>query len=348
MDVRIVQLEGLDAVLRHRDELDALAESAGSYFHTAEWLSAWARIARPSRLTVHLARDDSGTTLGYVGTATLRRRLHRRVPLPLPYLGLAGSGYGAADHLGPVGSAESHQPLVEAALATAGRRAVMWESVDPQHSPLLGRQGLRTVSRKSCPRIDLRDVGEERDLWPKKLLKELRRRERRMTEEGIRGRWIDDPGEVLATLPSLRSVHLERWRSQQGAGLFDEDRMQLLQLLCTTEGARFTPVMYVLETPSATVASLLLFRCGSTMASYKSGWSPELQQLAPGVAMHAAAIRRSLAEGRATYDFLRGTSGHKYTLRGVDRYDETMIGGRGPGRSLLELRETDRTTAGGS
>jgi CelD/BcsL family acetyltransferase involved in cellulose biosynthesis len=342
VSTRIVPLRGLREILRHSDSLDRLAEESGSYFHTVDWLSAWTGVtAATDRVHGFLATDANGDTIGHLAMATLTRRLHRRLPVPLSYWGLAGSGYGAADHLGPIGSADCFGPLLSAALAAAPAGPVMLESVDPVHEQRLAELGFETVSRTSCPRIDLRGMEDERDLWPKKLLKEMRRRERRMSEEGISGRWIDSTPELLAALPSLQDVHLDRWRSKGGTGLFDGDRMELLHQLCAGDSVRSRPLMYVLEADGTTLASLLLLRCGSTMASYKSGWNPDLQAFSPGIAMHAAAIRRAAEEGRDTYDFLRGTSGHKYTLRAVDRFDVTMIRGTGVTTRVLRLRERD-------
>lgn len=338
MSTRIVVAEGVDAILGHAAGIDALAAEAGSFFHSTDWLRAWSRVSSPDAPTGILALEGD-RVVGYLGTARLRRALHRRAPLPLRYHGLLGSGYGAADHLGPIGDPATFDALIDVAVERAGSSTMLLESVDPTHEARFAAHGFRTVNRKSCPRIDLRDVTEEGDLWPRKLLKEMRRRERRMAEEGITGRWVETPDELVEQLPSLQDTHLERWRSKGGGGLFDDERMALLHGLCTRPDARFRPMMYVLTSGGATVASLLLLSCGPSLASYKSGWRPELHALAPGVAVHAAAIRRAIEEGRDTYDFLRGTSGHKYTLRAQDRHDVSMIGGRGPTRRLLELRE---------
>lgn len=324
--------------------MDRLAEGSSSYFHTSDWLRAWeATGGGGGARREHLAVDGTGTVLGRLGLVPLRRRLHRKVPVPLHYWGLVGSGYGAADHLGPVGDESTFDALIGSAVDGVRGRAVMFESVDPIHEERLARFGFRTVRRTACPRIDLAGVTEERDVWPKKLVKEMRRRERRMEEEGVAGRWITDAEQVAAALPSLQAVHLDRWSSQGGAGLFDSDRMDLLDALLADPASRFSPDMYVLESGGSIVASLLVLTCGDTVSSYKSGWTPGLQALAPGVAMHAAAIRRAMSDGRTTYDFLRGTSGHKYTLRAVDRFDVTMVRGAGPAARVLEFRETDRS-----
>lgn len=324
--------------------LDRLAEAASSYFQTSDWLRAWEATGGTSRSQREvLATGSNGVIEARLGLVQLERRIHRRAPLPLPYWGLTGSGYGAADHLGPVGDDSTFDALIEAALGETGGRAVMFESLDPVHEPRMRRFGFRTVRSTACPRIDLTGVDDERDIWPKKLVKEMRRRERRMEEEGISGRWITDAEEVAAALPSLQAVHLDRWKSQGGAGLFDGDRMELLAALSADRGSRFSPQMYVLEADASIVASLLVLTCGNVVSSYKSGWTPGLQTLAPGVAMHAAAIRRAMVDGRSTYDFLRGTSGHKYTLRAIDRFDVTMIRGSGPVARALEFRETDRS-----
>jgi CelD/BcsL family acetyltransferase involved in cellulose biosynthesis len=299
MPTTIRTLDGVEQILRHRADLDALAEEAGRYFATTAWLEAWAATVGPTSVEGHLATSSTGEVLGWLSTAQLSRPLHRRLRLPIPYLGYGGSGYGAADHLGPVGDPSAVGDLLRAAFGRQ-RGAVMLESSDAAHVSALREIGLTAVSRTTCPALDLRGVQSESDLWPKHLRKELRRRSRRMAEEGINGEWIEDAERVLDELRALRRVHEARWQAEGGQGLFGDDRQQLLERLCRAADERHRPWLYALRSGGRTVASLLLLRCGRTISSYKSGWEPGLQRLAPGIAMHSAASTRALADGMDT------------------------------------------------
>ncbi len=336
----VTRFEGLGAVRPHADDIDALAVASGNYFQTLAWLEAWAGVGGPTEdELISLAVVEGGRVVAHLPVCRMERHLHRRVPLPLRYWGIAGSGYGAADHLGPAGDPACFDVVLTAVRELVGTSATLFEGVDPTHAPLLARHGFRSIGEHSCPRLDLRGVASIDALWPRKVRKELGRRARRMADEGVEGRWIEDPEEVEAALRELRRVHLARWASQGGAGLYDEARHELLVRLCHHGRGEQRPLLYVLEAERRIVGSLLLLRCGPSMSSYKSGWEPAYQALSPGVAMHVAAIRRAIDEGRHTYDFLRGTSSHKYTLRAQDRMDSTQLLGRGPVARLLELRE---------
>ena len=336
----VTRLEGLGAIRPHAESIDALAVASGNYFHTLAWLEAWVGVGGPTEdELIGLAAIDDGHVVAHLPVCRMERHLHRRVPLPLRYWGIAGSGYGAADHLGPAGDPSCFDALLAAVRELVGTSAALLEGVDPTHGALLERHGFRLVGEHSCPRLDLRGVASIDQLWPKKVRKELSRRARRMADEGVEGRWIEDAAEVEAALQELRRVHLARWAAQGGAGLYDEARHELLVRLCHHGRGEQQPLLYVLEAGRSIVGSLLLLRCGTSMSSYKSGWEPAYQALSPGVAMHVAAIGRAVEEGRHTYDFLRGTSSHKYTLRAADRMDSTHLLGRGPVARLLELRE---------
>lgn len=345
---------GHSEILAYRSELDRLADRAGSYFHTSAWLEAWFRVTTTTstkiadKSTALFVHGPAGEIKAGLLLSPLSRRLHRRVPLSLRYWGFAGSGYGAGDHLGPIGDPRACRTLIRAAVhVSGGAYPLMLESTAARHGSDLLDAGFEVLGTRRCPQLDLSHIDSEADLWDKKQRKEMRRRARRMQELGVAGRWIDDPDEVRATLPEFRRVHVMRWEDQGQSGLFDEPRAMLLSALCEAENPKYRPLLYVLKGQRSVEGVLMLLRCGKTAMAYKSGWNPVLAKYAPGVAMHTAAICRSLDEGFHTYDFLRGTSGHKYSLGAADHLDTTYLYGSGPTAILLRARERRALKAAG-
>lgn len=321
-----------------RETWDALALSYGSYFQTPAWIEAWHDVLSPgSRMQSLLAVDDGGRVVGMLHMASMRRNLHRKLPLPLRYTGLAGSGAGAGDHLGPL-APHAVGGVLLAELGTRSHRPVLLERLDAGWRSAAETAGFVIARDHVVPRLNL--TGGGHGARSKKVRKEMGRRKRRMAEQGIEGQWLTDPSAVDTHLTELVAVHRARWRSQGEPGLFSDQRLAFLRRLCQIRTVRSRPLMYVLRREAGDVAGALLgFLHGHVFAAYKTGWDPSLQSLGIGFALHDAAITHAESLGCRTYDFLRGTTSHKYTLGASDSHDVTMIRGRGVSCSLLRMRE---------
>ena len=180
---------------------DLAARSGAGYFQTWEWVTAWHDVLEPrAEIVLIRAVDDQGRWTGLMPLAFLSRRLHRRMPASVAYLGVAGSGRGAGDHLGPLACAAGLRPtLVAATVRLAGGRPVYLESLDPTVvDEVNGALQGRPVHRVACPRVDLAGLTRIEDAWPAKVRKNLRRRQRLLAEEGIIGRWVDASDEMVA------------------------------------------------------------------------------------------------------------------------------------------------------
>lgn len=333
---------GRDALAASRAAWDDLAGRAPScYFQSWEWVTAWHDVLEPSAEVVLVEAHAGGRWEGLLPLAFLVRRLHARVPLRVRYLGLAGSGRGAGDHLGPVvASADLVGPLAAEAVRVAGGRSVYLESLSPAHvaavNAVVGGREVRTVA---CPAVAIAGVAQADDLWPSKVRKNVRRRDRMLLEAGMVGRWIGPGGGVATALAALRRLHVSRWQSHGQSGLFDDDRMAFLRRLTELGSAPDGPWLYLLESNEGPVAALLGFQYKRTFANYKTGWDPNHGRLGLGIALHAAAMRRAVAEGLDLVDFLRSQGAHKYSLGGTDRNDVCLLRSRGIGGAALRLRE---------
>jgi len=333
---------GRDALAASRAAWDDLAGRAPCcYFQSWEWVTAWHEVLEPRAEVVLVEAVAGGRWEGVLPLALLGRQLHARVPLRVRYLGLAGSGRGAGDHLGPVvSSVDLVEPLAEQAVRLAAGRSVYLESVAPAHAGALnevvGGHQVRTVA---CPAVVIAGAAQADDLWAGKVRKNVRRRDRMLAEAAVVGRWIG-PGEgVGEALAALRRLHVSRWQSHGQAGLFDDDRMAFLRRLTELGSAPDGPWLYLLESGDGPIAALLGFQYRRTFANYKTGWDPDHARLGLGIALHAASMRRAVGEGLEVVDFLRSQGGHKYSLGATDRHDVCLLRSRGVGGAMLRLRE---------
>lgn len=340
-DIRLEQ--GRDALDRAKDPwCELVARSGSGYFQSWEWVTAWHRVFEPGAdLALVVAVGADARWEGLLPLALLFRRLHRKLPLPITYVGLAGSGPGAGDHLGPLLlMPEVLAPLARRALTVGEGRPLYLESLDPDHvDGLAAVVGGRVVRRVACPRVELGAEGPEA-MWTSKVRKNIRRRERMLEADGIAGRWINPGESVESELSALQRVHVARWEARGKSGLFDDRRLDFLAELCRLSTPPNGPVLYLLEKAGGqVVAALLGFRHGATFMAYKTGWDPAFAHLGPGIALHSAAMRRAHEDGFRTFDFLRGQGAHKYSLGAVDREDISLLCGTGVRRALLEMRE---------
>ncbi|MFZ4518760.1 MAG: GNAT family N-acetyltransferase [Microthrixaceae bacterium] len=334
---------GWDALAEVRDEVEDLARSSGvGPFCRPAWWEVWHRYLEPDAPLVLLTvRSTERTLLGALPLTRVRRHLHARVPLAVSYVGVAGAGTGSADHVGPVtGSPEVAAALFEAADREAGHSSLYLENLDPRWAELALRlPGARATRRTGCPAVTRAPDGAFSDSWTKKMAKNVRRRHRQMTEEGITARWVPAGDGFDDALRALRRVHEGRWNAQGGAGNLDDDRMRLLAELADRGRAPDTPWILLLEQGDRVAAAMLGLRAGDSFCVYKTGWDPEFARLSLGIVMGTVAMEWAQEQGLHTFDYLRGDRGHKKDL-GCEAVEDTcVLVPRGAAGRLLEQRE---------
>ena len=74
--------------------------------------------------------------------------------------------------------------------------------------------------------------------------------------------------------------------------------------------------LYFMEIDSKRVAAALCFDYGDSMYLYNSGFEPAYSELSVGLICKALTIREAIAQGKKTYDFLRGAEDYKSDLGG--------------------------------
>lgn len=323
---------------------ERLAASSGSgVFQSKAWIDAWHRVLVPDASPVVLvAREgETGRVIGLLPLAWMSRSLHRRLPLSLRYLGLAGSGSGAADHLGPLtGDDLTAIALFKYATGLAGRRSTYFESVAPRWVPLLSAiPSARYLGSTTCPVNTRRADGSFSDTWSPKFRKNVRRRARLLEEAGVRARWVATGPDMTAALLTLRDLHTRRWRAVGRPGLFDDTRENFLADFADMTAGTETVWVLLLENDDYPIGALLGFVHGQTFSVYKTGWDPSCDRFSVGTALGAEAMRWAEQRGLTVFDYLRGSRRHKTDLGCRPTYDQSFIIPRGVEGAMLHWRE---------
>lgn len=324
-------------------EWDALHRTCGGgFFQHSSWVLAWDDCISPGGDPVVVAaRTSDGRLVGVLPMARLTRNLHSRVPVPLRYFGIAGSGAGGADHLGPLAADDATgAALVRAASALEPRRSLYFENLSPRWSPIVGAQTLgRRVQATPCYASERSSSGSFRDRWSPKMRKNVRRRARRFEELGITATWTPPAAGFTGALRSLRDLHLRRWKARGEPGLFDDDKFELFVELARASTVPEGPWVLLLAEGDTPIGGLLGLRAGSTLSIYKTGWDPAYRSLAPGVALGVEAMRWSEEQGLTVVDYLRGERRHKADLGCEVTYDDSILVSRGLSGMALRRRE---------
>ncbi|OZC03421.1 GNAT family N-acetyltransferase [Rubricoccus marinus] len=323
------------------DEWEALVYNVGgSFFQSPQWVRAWQKAYAPEAPLLALtARDADGALVGTFVLAELTRAVHRYAPLPLAYLGVAGSGAGSADRLGPLAESEDlARALFHAALGARPGRSVLLESLGPLAPPEVEGALTKTAT---CPVADLSDVEAVKALWSRKTRKNNRRHRRKAEDAGLSLRWYE-PGEATAdVLKGIGALHIARQQTLGRSGLFDEQRLRVLQAI--GEGRyRDSDGLWVstLTDASGVIrAGLMGFQYAGGFYEYKTGWDPDYYEVSPGKVLKTNSIERAIDGGLSRYEFLRGTESYKFRLGGENRPDTTVLVPRGAAGRLLAIRE---------
>ena len=341
--VGIIELGTPGALAPWAATLDTLAaEARAPVFASSAWLSAWWRSLEPGARIYLLVDEQPEGVVGMLPVALLERRAHPSLPLRIPYVGLAGSGRGAADHLRPLTrSPESAARLLTAVAGLDGGRSLLLEGVTAEVRELLASTiPGRVVREVPCPRIDLTCVAGPEQLWRQKRRSNLRRTYRRCKDLGFDRRWVRLDGSNLHHLDELQRLHERLWRSRGRPGLIDDVRRVFLADVATRLDGHGSAWLQVIGDASHAVAVQLAFEFGASMCSYAVGWDPALRRLGLGVQLEAGGIERAFERGLERYDFLRGTEAHKLELGGVPTNDVSWFAPRGPHGPLLAVRES--------
>ena len=287
------------------------ADPYGSFFHTPEYLKLYWEEFGSGRLIIATATDDSADPVAACVLAVEDG--------VLTFLG----GFDVTDYMGPVavpGRAEAFaKELFGAALTD-----VEWERADLRgmkaESPwpalladAAAAQGLRVERHDDgvCPVLRLPATHEEYlAALPAKLRHEIRRKDRRLQA---------DLGEyrielaTQETLPELYDRFIELHRESPGPkGKFMHAGMEIF---FRRLGEAFLPrgefSLAFIRVGDAWPAGIIGFRFDDTFSLYNSAFDRDYGQWSPGMVLISDMIRRSIDEGLATFDLLKGDLEYK-------------------------------------
>jgi len=188
-------------------------------FQTWAWFEAWrSHLVPDGRLKIVIARNKKNReVVGLLPLVWQRRNAHRLIKLPLNYIGIAGAGPGGADHLGPVTTDKQVGALLlKKVVEISGGSSLYLENLSSTWAAIAGVSiaGGKTTVLTECPMNARTAKTLFEDSWSKKVQKNLRRRLKLMSEEGIRFRWVDYGEDFKQALQSLRNSHQLRLPQQ--------------------------------------------------------------------------------------------------------------------------------------
>lgn len=143
----------------------------------------------------------------------------------------------------------------------------------------------------------------------------LRRRGRRLAEDGFTCREWTAAGDVVARLPTLRRLYLAREHGRGGAGYRFDDRMAgfLVEIAGACRGTDRLRLVTV-ERAEAVAAAQLLLCAGGCASLWLTGFDGAASRYGPGIAAIVHALRSAAARGEATLDLGAGEEPYKGDL----------------------------------
>ena len=286
------------------------ADPFGSFFHTPEYLKLYWEEFGSGRLVIATATDDADPAAACV--FTVEDGL-------LTFLG----GFDVTDYMGPVATPGRAEAFAKELFGSA-LNDVEWDRADlrgmkaesPWPSLLedaAAAQGLRVERHDDgvCPVLPLPATHEEYlEALPAKLRHEIRRKDRKLQA---------DLGEYrieLATeetLPELYDRFIELHRDSPGPkGKFMHAGMEIF---FRRLGEAFLPdgvfTLAFIRVGDVWPAGIIGFRFKDTFSLYNSAFDREYGQWSPGMVLISDMIRRSIDEGLATFDLLKGDLDYK-------------------------------------
>ena len=322
------------------------ADPAATPFQSPAWLVPWWHHFGNDRLLT-IAATENGRLVGVVPLYAYRQADGRRDLFPL--------GVATTDYLGGT-FADGRGGRVMAATfgALAERRRDFdrceWPQL-PAGSAMLDAPGPtgwaddRTPG-EPCPVLPIAaGASALADLLPAKLMSNLRNRLRRARELGpVRVETAGDPdpspvdlggdadpmpvapGDWRELYAALLDLHAARWRGRGEAGVLADPAVVAwhrdaiprlldagtLRLHGLRVGGRLAAAFYGLSDGPAVPPDR------RRDYYYLGGFDPALVKASPGALLLAHAVGRSVAAGRAAFDFLRGTEAYKYEWGAAD------------------------------
>ena len=238
------------------------------------------------------------------------------------------AGHGAADLLGPVCEAGRGHGARAFELIGSHFDLLLAERLPGGGWPAVLRG--RTVQREASPVVEVPDGGWEAYLAGRSsnLRSQLRRKERRLVEQGLTYR-LSDADRLTGDMEALVRLHGERWGGGATQALGPK-RAAFHREFAGIALERGWLRLWLAELEGRTVAAWYGFRYGGAEWYYQSGRDPELDRESVGLVLLAHTIREAMNDGVREYKLLRGGESYNDRFATADHGLQTVAVGRGP------------------
>ena len=273
-----------------------------------------------------------GSSLRLLSVAAEEGRIQLIAPLMrtdsvVSFLG----GTDLVDYHDFIGAPESARECLEAVLREIGSnesiRRIELGSV-AEDSPTMSAfpeaaksagWAVEIVPEDVAPRVHLStDWDEYLAGLRKKDRHELRRKLRRIDAAGeVNHVELTTPEDIAAAIDDFTALH--RMSTVEKSEFMTSEREAFFKKVAVELAMDRLTRLCFLEFDGQRVATSLSFVLSGVRYLYNSGYNPEYRHLSVGLLNHAYNIRRSIDEGLAVFDFMRGDEPYKYHLGGRDR-----------------------------
>ncbi len=310
-------------LMRLEDEWRRLARSSplATVFQTWEWNAVWWRhyggkLRRRLRIWCFRSAQDGSL----VGLAPLCVSLWYGTPLRR----LSFLGTGTSDYLDALAAPGWEDTVAQALYAQLGARRG-WDVADFQQL----REGGLLAERlpnpdaklawhdaflEACPFLKLSpDWDAQRQQFGKKTRSNIGYYDRALqkvyqVDVGV----VSPAGDLDGEMTRLFDLHQRRWNQRWMPGVFGSRQTrrfhrEAARALLGQNALR----LYSLKLDGETQASLYCFAFGDRTCYYQGGFEPTLSKWSLGTVLTARVLQDAIAEGRTTFDFLRGDEPYK-------------------------------------
>jgi CelD/BcsL family acetyltransferase involved in cellulose biosynthesis len=318
MDV-IVELDRIAGVDEARAEWEGLAAASGCPFATVEWTKAWLEhAAGPYVPHLFIAREPAGRPVAIVPLVTARGRYVRKARF---------LGFRAANQVGPICAPEDAELGAEALRLAIAATRHDWDVLIAENLPGTGwteRIGGTVIGSKGLPivRGPWTSWDEYLASRSRNLRNELRRKERRLREQGMRNTTARTPKELEPALDALFELHRGRWGSE--ASPFFSGLETFHRVFARAALARGWVRLHVFELDGRPIAANYSLRFGDAEWSYQLGRDLRLEHASVGLIGCAIAVREAFAEGASEFKLGPGTQPYKMRLANDGSTIETV------------------------
>ena len=303
-----LELERLGSVDEARADWEQLATASGCPFATVEWTETWLEhAAGPYLPHLFLARDPNSRAVAIVPLVIARGRYVRKARF---------LGFRAANQVGPICAPGDSELGVEALRQVLAATRRDWDVFVAENLPGTGwdeRLGAKAIGGKGAPVV--RGPWETWDDYlatrTHNLRSELRRKERRLQEQGLMHTTARSPEELEPALDALFDLHRGRWGSE--ASPFFSGLETFHRAFAAAAFERGWVRLHVFELEGRPVAANYSLRFGDAEWSYQLGRDLRLEHASVGLIGCAIAIREAFAEGAK--EFRLGPGEQPYKLR---------------------------------